>query len=708
MALKDWLDTGKCLLGLHQGDWRLEAPGSCAVVQTCERCGAVNQRIEHTWLDWHYTAEQRCDLSRSCNRCAESEKRMEHQWGAWIYRKDDSCAQGIRCERCSAWSDETRIEHYWGPWEYSERYRAPVHGCGRCALLASCFTDQKLDQDPDSSAVSAGKVRELISSDRAIEEMLLRAEQSGGGPESNSSAAETPNDENAEAQQEVISLRQFYQSQVASGQIAPERQPFLTSIMTELEEIIGRPTPTLADTQIKARRVQDLFARMQEVLLNPSRPEAVEKPPLGSHLAVITELHADLFRYVVTEMSGGILPREEGEAAGTLLGHLRESREALAGFPVNGDPIKLEIETLRPLAIDIRNFSLRHHLTVAQPVWPSRTVAQHPNAVFYSGGSHLGELLAQVCETLELRRLVPQPHQEPASLRWEQLRESALAVFDFTGYKRSASLEEASPVAAVAYELGIALALGRAVVIVATEEQDLPFDLDIEPIRLAHEQTDLDNLSAALTHALYSLQRGGAGSSVQASVNYIHDRFCNHSNHHVRVSVNTLGAEAKGDPIRAKHLIASTLNFLGADAPQVLWPVWPGGYPDPAVQRCFHVTAFGPSWSTKTMEVVKEVCARRMEYIRCDQVLAPDVLRSIWDEICRATHVVVDLTGLNANVALELGIAHTLGRNVLLISQDQQPERYFRAITKHRMHRYALESSTSNEALQATLEKFLT
>ena len=708
MALKDWLDTGKCLLGLHQGDWRLEAPGGCALVQTCERCGTVNQRIEHSWLDWHYIAEQRCDLSRSCHRCAESERRIEHQWGAWIYRKDDSCAQGIRCQRCSAWSDETRTAHDWEPWEYSERYRAPVHGCSRCGLRAAYFTDQRLDQDGRSSDASATKVRELISSDRAIEEMLLRAEQSGHSPESSSSDATPTDDDNTEAQQEIIALRQFYESQVASGQIAPERQPFLASIMAELEELIGKPTPSLADTQIKARRVQDLVGRMQEVLLNPSRAQPVEKPSPGSHLAVITELHADLFRYVVTEMAGGILPREEGETAGTLLGHLRESREALAGFPVNSDPVKLEIETLRPLAINIRNFSLRHHLTLAQPVWPSRTVAQHPNAVFYSGGSYLGELLAQVCATRELRRLVPQPHQEPASLRWDQLRESALAVFDFTGYKRSASLEEASPVAAVAYELGIALTLGRAVVIVATGDQELPFDLDIEPIRLGNKQTDLLNLSTALTHAFYRLQRGGAGSSVQASVKYIHDQFCNHADHHVRVSVNTLAAEAKGDPVRAKHLVASTLNFLGADAPQALWPVWPGDYPDPAAQRCFHVTAFGPAWSTKTLALVKEACAERVEYIRGDQVLAPDVLRSIWDEICGATHVVVDLTGLNANVALELGIAHTLGRNVLLISQDQQPERYFRAIAKHRIHRYALDSESSVDALKATLEKFLT
>jgi len=123
---------------------------------------------------------------------------------------------------------------------------------------------------------------------------------------------------------------------------------------------------------------------------------------------------------------------------------------------------------------------LRHHLTLAQPVWPSRAVGQHGNSIFYSGGSQVGALVAQVCARRELRCLVPQADREPASLRWDQLRESAVGVFDFTGYKRAASLEEASPIAAVAYELGIALALGRAAVVVAIDGQDLPFDLDID------------------------------------------------------------------------------------------------------------------------------------------------------------------------------------------------------------------------------------
>jgi hypothetical protein len=389
-----------------------------------------------------------------------------------------------------------------------------------------------------------------------------------------------------------------------------------------------------------------------------------------------------------------------------LMGRLRESREALASFSDSANPIKLESEVLRPLALDIRSFSLRHHLTLAQPVWPSRAIGQHGDSLFYSGGEQVGALVAQVCANRELHCLVPQPDQEPASLRWNQLRQCAVAVFDFTLYKRGASLEEASATAAVAYELGIALALGRAAVIVASAEQDLPFDLDIEPVLLDGDESDAANLSAAFDRALYGLQRGAAGSSVNPSVKYLRDRFAGHASAHVRISVETLDTEATMDPIKARHLITSTFGFLGAEALQILLPVWPGQYPDPASKRCFHVTAFGPTWANSTRRLVEEACGPQIEYIRGDGVLAPDILRSIWDEICSATHIVVDLTGLNANVTLELGIAHTLGRNVLLISQDPQVERYFRAIAKQRIHPYTLGAPASSPLLQATLKRF--
>jgi hypothetical protein len=287
------------------------------------------------------------------------------------------------------------------------------------------------------------------------------------------------------------------------------------------------------------------------------------------------------------------------------------------------------------------------------------------------------------------------------------LREVALAVFDFTGFKRNADLEAMSGIAMVAYELGIALALGRPAIIVAFEDQELPFDLDLEPVRVKPQTDASVELGLALDQNLYGLQRSRAGTSVGASIEFLRSRYRSSSDFRVRQSLASIDTDVEKDPVKARLLIASTLGFVGTDAPQIAFASWPGDYPDSSSKRCFHVTAFGPVWADKTSRLVEQACGAAVRYIRGDRVLEPDILRSIWDEICRATHVVVDLTGLNLNVVLELGMVHALGRNVMLISQDRQPEKYFRAIAKQRIHPYGLDSDAAIENFSSTLKKFL-
>ena len=65
------------------------------------------------------------------------------------------------------------------------------------------------------------------------------------------------------------------------------------------------------------------------------------------------------------------------------------------------------------------------------------------------------------------------------------------------------------------------------------------------------------------------------------------------------------------------------------------------------------------------------------------------VVRSIWDDICRASAVVVDLTGSNNNVCLELGLAQAIGRPVLLMTQDGLGDSLFPEIAKLRVSRYS-------------------
>lgn len=48
-----------------------------------------------------------------------------------------------------------------------------------------------------------------------------------------------------------------------------------------------------------------------------------------------------------------------------------------------------------------------------------------------------------------------------------------------------------------------------------------------------------------------------------------------------------------------------------------------------------------------------------------------EVVEDIWDSICAARVVVVDVTGRNPNVFYELGICHTLGKECIVITQEK-------------------------------------
>jgi len=93
-----------------------------------------------------------------------------------------------------------------------------------------------------------------------------------------------------------------------------------------------------------------------------------------------------------------------------------------------------------------------------------------------------------------------------------------------------------------------------------------------------------------------------------------------------------------------------------------------------------------------------------VRYRRGDETGDPNVIRSIWQEICRATDVVVDLTGLNLNVCLELALCQTLGRRTLLVARSDSGtiNRLFPEIAKLQVHPYQTCLS-----LERTVEQFL-
>jgi hypothetical protein len=232
--------------------------------------------------------------------------------------------------------------------------------------------------------------------------------------------------------------------------------------------------------------------------------------------------------------------------------------------------------------------------------------------------------------------------------------------------------------------------------------------VDIEPtvIDPTDESGSSSRIADAIDAAMYTPQRGESESSVKRSLEFVRTRARRDANQLLRAILGEAENPGRGrldDPIFAAHFLTQCLNSDESGPMAALFPAWPGDYPDPAAPRCFHVTAFR-DWTALPAAAIDAACtARGVEYIRGDEAAETDIIRSIWDELCRATYVVADLTEANVNAALELGIAHTLGKPAFIMTQ--QRTKYFPSIAKLRMLRY--DPQAGAQPIQTKLGEFL-
>jgi hypothetical protein len=87
---------------------------------------------------------------------------------------------------------------------------------------------------------------------------------------------------------------------------------------------------------------------------------------------------------------------------------------------------------------------------------------------------------------------------------------------------------------------------------------------------------------------------------------------------------------------------------------------------------CFIVMPFSQEWSGDVHRILAKAChAAGVRPVRGDDLFTPtDILEDIWQSINAADFVIADITGRNPNVLYELGIAHTLAKPVLILSQE--------------------------------------
>jgi hypothetical protein len=110
-------------------------------------------------------------------------------------------------------------------------------------------------------------------------------------------------------------------------------------------------------------------------------------------------------------------------------------------------------------------------------------------------------------------------------------------------------------------------------------------------------------------------------------------------------------------------------NSISAD------PIWEGRWFPVETDYCFVLMSFADVRDLQKVYVnhVKPTIEGRCQ-LRCER--ADDihdvsgVMQSVWEGINRARIIIADLTERNPNVFYELGIAHTLGKPVIMITQS--------------------------------------
>lgn len=483
-------------------------------------------------------------------------------------------------------------------------------------------------------------------------------------------------------------LEQRLQNDAAAGIVSSDRAESLGGILDQLRgTMTSGDGDDLDSMAARAQKMRELSMRVSDMAMSPSWATPAPEPGSRAHRAVA--ILDPLKRYLEAEKGRGMLPSEEASNATDLLlrlvkleARIREAArepERISGF---------EGEVWR-LALAVQGHARRYHLVVARPDFATAKAHAKPKSLFLSGDDEILRPAEDLAARDGLELFERARHGDQAEERWNQLCSASVAMFDLR-------VPEGPPRAQVCYELGLALALGKPSVVVARPRQKLPFDVSLKPTRLRGDPAaHAEELGAAVRHALGSIVWGGGEASLGAAPSealaWLDRRFRRRlSDGALRVALQQ-AERHQDDALAFRRSLEHLQGMLGAAAPALLLPAWPPAYPDPKEKpRCFHVMPFRPSWAKPTRDLAAGVCqGSGWTYSRGDEAEAQRIVPGIWNEIGHASAVLVDVTGHNPNVALELGLVHALGRPYRIVAKGAAEKHMFASLGKVQIHGYA-------------------
>lgn len=127
-----------------------------------------------------------------------------------------------------------------------------------------------------------------------------------------------------------------------------------------------------------------------------------------------------------------------------------------------------------------------------------------------------------------------------------------------------------------------------------------------------------------------------------------------------------------GDPPALAYSIFGRIKNTSTETREIIVdPVFKGRSVPLKQDLVFTLMPFGESWSNRIWKIIREECTKLgFQAKRADDLFGQDIVEDIWMSILQARIVIADITNRNPNVFYELGIAHTIGKRFVLLTQD--------------------------------------
>lgn len=105
----------------------------------------------------------------------------------------------------------------------------------------------------------------------------------------------------------------------------------------------------------------------------------------------------------------------------------------------------------------------------------------------------------------------------------------------------------------------------------------------------------------------------------------------------------------------------------------IVYPIFQGRSFPLKQDLAFTLMPFRELWSDRIWKIIQDECGKQsFQAVRADDLFGHDIMEDIWISILQARVLIADITNRNPNVFYELGIAHTIGKRVILLTQNVQ------------------------------------